>query len=118
MSGIDRNIFYLIVTVDCCNLKGYISNVIKTFSHKALKKLFEDDDRSGIQPAHADKLLDILDRLDAASEIQDMRYPGSGLHQLQGNRKGEWSVTVSKNWRITFTFEDGDAYDVNYEDYH
>ena len=92
--------------------------MIKTFSHKGLKKLFEDDDRSSVQPAHAEKLLDILDRLDASSIVQDMRYPGSNLHELQGNRKGVWSVTVSKNWRVTFTFEDGDAYDVNYEDYH
>lgn len=92
--------------------------MIITFKHKGLKKLFEDDDRSGVQPTHADKLLDILDRLDAASEIQDMRYPGSGLHQLMGDRKGEWSVTVSKNWRVTFQFEDGNAYVVNYEDYH
>jgi proteic killer suppression protein len=92
--------------------------VIQTFKDKGLKKLFEDDDRSGVQPAHADKLLDILDRLDAASNVMDMRYPGSGLHQLQGDRRGEWSIIVSKNWRITFTFDDGDAYDVNYEDYH
>jgi proteic killer suppression protein len=104
--------------VDACNLKGYNFCVIKTFKHKGLKKLFEDDDRSGIQPIHADKLLDILDRLEASSDIQDMRYPGSGLHQLQGDRKGEWSLTVSKNWRVTFIFQDGDAYDVNYEDYH
>jgi proteic killer suppression protein len=92
--------------------------VIKKFKHKGLKKLFEDDDRSGVQASHADKLLDILDRLDASSDAEDMRYPGSGLHQLQGDRKGEWSITVSKNWRLTFTFEDGDAYNVNYEDYH
>ncbi|MFB2772004.1 type II toxin-antitoxin system RelE/ParE family toxin [Pelatocladus sp. BLCC-F211] len=92
--------------------------MIKKFKHKGLKKLFEDDDKSGVQASHADKLLDILDRLDASSDVEDMRYPGSGLHQLQGDRKGEWSITVSKNWRLTFTFEDGDAYNVNYEDYH
>ncbi len=92
--------------------------MIKTFSHKGLKKLFEDDDRSGVQPTHAEKLLDILDRLDASSNVQDMRYPGSNLHELQGNRKGVWSVSVSKNWRVTFTFQDGDAYNVDYEDYH
>ncbi|MBE9201439.1 MULTISPECIES: type II toxin-antitoxin system RelE/ParE family toxin [unclassified Nodularia (in: cyanobacteria)] len=92
--------------------------MIKTFKHKGLKKLFEDDDRSGIQPKHAEKILDILDRLDASTEIQDMRYPGSGLHQLVGDRKGEWSVTVSGNWRVTFRFKNGDAYVVNYEDYH
>jgi proteic killer suppression protein len=95
-----------------------IKTVIKTFKHKGLKKLFEFDDRSGIQPKHAEKLLDILDRLDASSQVEDMRYPGSRLHQLTGDRKGEWSVTVSGNWRVTFQFEDGDAYVVDYEDYH
>ncbi|AUB42244.1 type II toxin-antitoxin system RelE/ParE family toxin [Nostoc flagelliforme] len=92
--------------------------VIKTFKHKGLRRLFEFDDRSGIQAKHAEKLLDILDRLDASSQVEDMRYPGSNLHQLKGDRKGEWSVTVSGNWRVTFEFENGDAYVVNYEDYH
>ncbi|WP_414546338.1 type II toxin-antitoxin system RelE/ParE family toxin [Nostoc sp. CCY0012] len=92
--------------------------MIKNFKHKGLKKLFEDDDRSGVQPEYAEKLLDILDRLDASVDVQDMRYPGSRLHQLKGNREGVWSVTVSGNWRITFKFEDGDADSVDYEDYH
>jgi proteic killer suppression protein len=92
--------------------------VIKSFKHKGLKKLFEEDIRSGVKIAHVDRLLDILDRLNAAADIRDMRYPGSGLHELKGNRKGDWSVYVSGNWRITFKFQNGDAYDVNYEDYH
>jgi proteic killer suppression protein len=44
--------------------------------------------------------------------------PGYRLHQLKGNRAGTWSVTVSGNWRVTFTFEGEDAYDVDLEDYH
>jgi len=40
------------------------------------------------------------------------------LHELKGNLKGTWSVTVRANWRITFGFEDGHAHDVNFEDYH
>jgi proteic killer suppression protein len=92
--------------------------VIKSFKHKGLKNLFEDDDRSGINPKHAEKLLDILDTLDSAYKIEDMRYPGSNLHKLQGNRQECWSVKVSGNWRVTFSFEDGEASDVNYEDYH
>ncbi|MGH2412540.1 MAG: type II toxin-antitoxin system RelE/ParE family toxin [Microcystaceae cyanobacterium] len=91
---------------------------MESFKHKGLKKLFEEDIRSGIQPAHAEKLLDILDRLNAASDVQDMSYPGSRLHQLKGKRKGEWSVSVSGNWRVTFKFQNGNANDVNYEDYH
>jgi plasmid maintenance system killer protein len=49
---------------------------------------------------------------------EDMNFPGSGLHQMKGDRKGEWAVKVSGNWRITFKFADGHAYDVNLEDYH
>ena len=44
--------------------------------------------------------------------------PGWGLHQLKGDRKGTWSVTVSGNWRLTFRFADGDACDLSLEDYH
>lgn len=47
-----------------------------------------------------------------------MDLPGLALHPLTGNRKGAWSVQLSGNWRITFVFEDGDAYVVDYEDHH
>jgi proteic killer suppression protein len=47
-----------------------------------------------------------------------MNYPGARLHQLSGDMKGYWSVTVSGNYRIVFRFEDGDAYDIDYLDYH
>jgi len=47
-----------------------------------------------------------------------MNLPGYGLHRLSGNRQDTYSVTVSGNWRITFRFEEGKAFDVNLEDYH
>lgn len=47
-----------------------------------------------------------------------MNIPGYRLHLLKGERDGLWAIDVSKNWRIVFRFEDGDAYVVNYEDYH
>jgi proteic killer suppression protein len=50
--------------------------------------------------------------------VRDLNLPGYRLHQLKGNRTGTWSVTVSGNWRVTFTFEGEDAYDVDLEDYH
>ena len=56
--------------------------------------------------------------LDTAQAIEDMDIPGYRLHQLKGNRKEVWSITVNGNWRITFKFENGNAYIVNYEDYH
>jgi len=47
-----------------------------------------------------------------------MNLPGLELHQLKGDRKGEWAVKVSGNWRMTFNLKKGDAFDINYEDYH
>ena len=47
-----------------------------------------------------------------------MNAPASKLHELKGDRKGIWSVTIKANWRITFLFEDEDAFDVDLEDYH
>ena len=60
----------------------------------------------------------ILARLSAATSPQDMNLPGLTLHELTGQRKGTWSVKLSGNWRITFTFDGVDAYDVDLEDYH
>lgn len=92
--------------------------MITSFDHKGLEKFFYEGNLRGIQPAHAQKIADILDRLDAAVAIQDMNYPGSNLHQLKGKLKGKWSVKVSGNWRLTFKFQDGTAYVVDYQDYH
>jgi proteic killer suppression protein len=60
----------------------------------------------------------ILGRLDSADIVADMNFPGSGLHPLKGDRKGAWAVSVSGNWRITFRFDNGNAHEVHYEDYH
>lgn len=92
--------------------------MIKSFRHKGLEKLFCRGTKKGIQPEHASRLIDILDRLDAAAVVNDMDYPGSHLHPLKGKLKGHWSVSVSGNWRVIFRFENGDAYVVDYRDYH
>ena len=59
-----------------------------------------------------------LAALDTALNIEDLDIPGYRLHQLKGDRKGLWSITVSANWRVTFEFTDGNVHVVNYEDYH
>ena len=92
--------------------------MIKSFRHKGIQKFFFDGTKKGIQPKHAEKLADILDLLDAVSEIEDMNFPGSDLHPLKGDLRGFWSVKVSGNWRIIFRFENGDVLDVDYVDYH
>jgi len=92
--------------------------MIKSFVHKGLEDYFYDGTKKGIKPQHAQKLADILDRLDAAIDIKDMKYPGSGLHQLKGSKKGIWAVKVTGNWRVTFSFKEGNAESVDYLDYH
>ena len=96
--------------------------MIKSFLHVGLEKFFIKGVKNGIIPAHANKISRVLDRLNAAGELRDMRYPGSGLHKLEpkstDNKKQIWSVVISGNWRITFKFFDGNAYVVDYKDYH
>lgn len=92
--------------------------MIKSFRHKGLEEFFTNGTKKGIRPEHARKLADILDRLDASAQVQDMTYPGSALHPLKGELKGCWAVKVSGNWRVIFRFEAGDASVVDYVDYH
>jgi len=86
--------------------------MIRSFLHKGLQSYFESGSTAGIPAAHAKKIglrLQMIEQLN----LQSLR-----LHQLKGDRAGIWSVRVTGNWRITFRFEDGDAYILNYEDYH
>jgi len=92
--------------------------MIKSFFHAGLEDFFYDGTKKGINPQHAKKLEMILDRLYAAGDVKDMMYPGSDLHLLEPKHAGRWAVKVSKNWRIIFSFKEGNAYDVDYKDYH
>ena len=92
--------------------------MIKSFRHKGLKKLFETGSQQGVQPNHNNRLRLILARLDASQSPQDMSLPGLSLHPLKGKFKGFWAVSVSGNWRVIFKFEDNNAVDVDYIDYH
>ena len=80
--------------------------------------MFEDDDPRGVIPEHAEKLRDLLARLNAAREVADMDLAGFRLHPLKGALKGFWAVTVRANWRVIFRFADAGAIDVDYMDYH
>ena len=92
--------------------------MIKSFLHKGLKNFFNTGSAAGIQAKHAQRIRMILAQLNQARSIKDMDIPTLRLHQLKGQRKGIWSVTVQANWRITFRFVEGDAEIINYEDYH
>lgn len=92
--------------------------MIKSFRHKGLRRFYETGSAAGIQPAHKQRLRMQLAALDTAATIEDMDMPGFRLHALKGDRKGVWAISVSGNWRITFEFQDGNAYVLDYEDYH
>jgi proteic killer suppression protein len=92
--------------------------MIRSFRHKALKRLWEKNDESGIRPDWVKKVRIVLSTLHAAASPEDLNLPGFNLHPLRENRAGEFAVNVSRNWRITFGWSDQDAIDVNMEDYH
>lgn len=92
--------------------------MIQSFNHKGLMRFFLSGSPAGIQPHHAKRLRMLLAALDTAKSIDDMNLPGSRLHSLKGKRRDVWSVRIDGNWRLTFEFRDGNAYVVNYEDYH
>jgi toxin HigB-1 len=92
--------------------------LIQTFRHKGLARLYEKADLKGLSAELVPKIERILARLDIATGPETMNLPGLHLHPLKGSLKGFWSVWVSKNWRIVFRFEAGNAVDVDLVDYH
>ena len=92
--------------------------MITSFRHKGLRKYFESGSLAAIQPAHANRLKMQLAALDTAQTIEDMDIPGFRLHALKGSERGRWSIWVNGNWRVTFEFRNGNAFVLDYEDYH
>jgi toxin HigB-1 len=81
-----------------------------------LKRYWERSETRRLLPASVDRIRLVLDRLDTAISPDDLDLPGLGFHSL--SRKGEFAVVVTRNWRITFGWQEGDAVDVDLEDYH
>lgn len=94
---------------------------IRNVVHKGLRRLIEDDDASGVQPAVADKLRRIVSFLqDMAGEDELRTVPSWKAHLLTGDHKGTWSLFVTKNWRVTFRIDHDEIeiIDLDYDDYH
>jgi proteic killer suppression protein len=94
----------------------YNLSVIRSFRYKGVERFFKTGSKAGITVAHAPRLARQLSALNVAHEPSDMNLPGWGLHPLKGKLSNHWSV--SGNWRLAFTFKDGDAELVDYQDYH
>lgn len=92
--------------------------MIIRFRHRGLKRFYEDDDRSGVNPRYAEKIAVVLANLDDARGPEDLAVPQYKLHPLKGDLAGYWSITVGANWRIIFRFEGYNVTDVDLIDYH
>ena len=93
---------------------------IKSIRHKALRRFAETGSPKGLPSGSVDRLRRMLLYIDAIDTAEELRVPPNfGAHRLTGDRKGEWSLTVTKNWRMTFRINDpGAIEDMNLEDYH
>lgn len=94
---------------------------IRSFVHKGLKKLYEDDETKGIAAATADKLRKMLLFLDEMEDLEELlALPTWKAHKLSGDRKGTWSLSLTASRRLTFRVDKSgrEILDVNLEDYH
>ncbi|HVN64703.1 MAG TPA: type II toxin-antitoxin system RelE/ParE family toxin [Candidatus Binataceae bacterium] len=92
---------------------------IRSIRHKGLGRLYRTGDGRDLPAALVEKIADILLAIDGALNPQEVGlFPGWRLHPLKGELKGFWSVTVSGNWRVIFRFDAGDAFDLDFVDYH
>jgi toxin HigB-1 len=95
--------------------------IIRSVRHKGLRRLLEADDASGLQPQTVDKLRKMLGFLQDMEREEELRTVSIWkAHQLTGERKGVWSLFVTKNWRLTFVIDrtEIEIIDLDYEDYH
>ena len=92
---------------------------IRSFRHKGLKRLWESGVKHGLPARLVSKLEAILHAIDEAKRIEEIGlFPGWRLHPLKGDRTGEWSVSVTGNFRLTFGLDGEVVTNVDLEDYH
>lgn len=94
---------------------------IRNVVHRGLRRFIERNDATGLSPSVVEKVRNIVTFLQEMEDVQELRdIPSWKVHQLTGDRKGTWSVVVTRNWRITFKIDQSEEelLDLDYEDYH
>ena len=94
---------------------------IRNFVHKGLRRLYQHDSAKGVPPETVDKLRKMLAYLDDMGDPEELRALTAWKeHMLTGDRKGTWSLRVTRSWRLTFRIDtvEREVYDLNLEDYH
>jgi toxin HigB-1 len=92
--------------------------MILCFRGRGLERLHLRGDTSGVSAQHVKRLRAVLAALETALVPSDMALPGARLHPLRGDRRGQWSVSISGNWRVIFEFEGQHVTNVDLVDYH
>jgi len=93
--------------------------MIKSFADRRTRGLFLTGKLKQFPPDAIRRAIRKLEYIDLATGLHDLKVPpGNRLHRLEGNRKGQYSISVNDQWHICFRFEEGDAYDVEICDYH
>jgi proteic killer suppression protein len=92
--------------------------MIKTFASKGLDELWSTDRTAKIDTKLHRRILVRLDALEQAVKSEDLNLPGFNFHPLKGYDPTRYSIHVNGPWCITFEFDDGDAYRVDFEQYH
>ena len=94
---------------------------IRNVTHSELRRLIEEDSAAGLPPLTVAKLRRMLSFLQDMEPEDELRtVPGWNAHRLTGDRRGVWSLTVTRNWRLTFRVDsnEGEIVDLDYEDYN
>ena len=92
--------------------------MIRRLLHRGLRRLYENDDPRGVNSELVEKTARVLARLDIVTRPEQLKLPGFGLHRLEGDLAGYWSIAVLGDWRILFRFDAGNITDVDLVEYH
>lgn len=92
--------------------------MIVSFKSKGLQELWTSGRTSRIDARFHQRILVRLDALEQALGPEDLNVPGFNFHMLRGGGRRRYTLHVNGPWCITFSFDDGDAGDVDFEQYH
>jgi len=107
------------LVLDSCHAAHYTYGMIQTFADRETQSLFTDGKSKKLPPDLIKRAIRRLEYIHHARGLNDLRTPPSNrLHALSDNRKGQYSISINRQWRICFRFTEGDAYDVEVIDYH
>ncbi len=93
--------------------------MIVSFANRESEKIWQGIRSRKLPPDIQERALRKLRQLEASANLDDLRIPpGNRLEALSGDRVGQYSIRITKQWRLCFIWENGNAYQVEIVDYH